>query len=123
MPIFFWTDILIYVLLVLGIVFGLYARRQEHLRSPWREVLGSRVAMSSLMILIVYVAIGLLDSVHFRPDSGRGDAQQHANQVLSIFDLLATPLRMQNEKTYSAPFATHLYAKESIELSDGRQVR
>jgi peptide/nickel transport system permease protein len=32
-------------------------------------------------------------------------------------------LRDGQEKTYSAPFATHLFAKESIELPDGRIVR
>ncbi|MDH3636958.1 MAG: ABC transporter permease [Gammaproteobacteria bacterium] len=123
MPVFFWTDILIYLLLLLGIGFGLYARRQEHLRSPWRQVLGSRVAMSSLVVLIVYVTIGLLDSLHFRPKLEHGNAEQHANQVLSVFDVLVTPIRTRTEKTYSAPFAAHLFAKETIELPDGRQVR
>jgi peptide/nickel transport system permease protein len=32
-------------------------------------------------------------------------------------------LRAQEEKSYSAPFATHLYAKESITLETGQQVR
>src|SRR5574343_234277 len=40
-------------------------------------------------------------------------------QVLSVLDLLATPLRTRLEKTYSAPFATRLYAKESIEMAGG----
>jgi peptide/nickel transport system permease protein len=33
------------------------------------------------------------------------------------------PLRLRREKTYSAPLATHLFAKETMDLSDGRQVR
>jgi peptide/nickel transport system permease protein len=43
--------------------------------------------------------------------------------VLSLLDLWLTPLRERQEKTYSAPFATHLYAKETVELPDGRVVR
>jgi peptide/nickel transport system permease protein len=43
--------------------------------------------------------------------------------VLSLLDLWLTPLRERQEKTYSAPFAAHLYAKESIQLPDGRTIR
>jgi peptide/nickel transport system permease protein len=43
--------------------------------------------------------------------------------VLSVLDLVLEPLRTRREKTYSAPLATGLYAKEMIELPDGSQVR
>ena len=33
------------------------------------------------------------------------------------------PLRTQREKTYSAPFATHLFSKENIEQPDGSMLR
>jgi peptide/nickel transport system permease protein len=38
--------------------------------------------------------------------------------VLSLLDAILTPLRTQNEKTYSEPLATRAYAKESIESRD-----
>ena len=37
--------------------------------------------------------------------------------------MIATPLRTRVEKTYSAPFAAYLYAKETVELPDGGQAR
>ena len=37
--------------------------------------------------------------------------------------MIATPLRTRVEKTYSAPFAAYLYAKETVELPDGGQGR
>jgi peptide/nickel transport system permease protein len=40
-----------------------------------------------------------------------------------VFDKLVTPLRTQKEKTYSAPMAVTLYAKESISDSRGRMLR
>jgi peptide/nickel transport system permease protein len=43
--------------------------------------------------------------------------------VRSALDALLTPLREKVEKTYSAPFATHLYAKETMTGPDGREVR
>jgi peptide/nickel transport system permease protein len=119
-----WTDALIYLLVAALVLFAWYVRRHEHLRAPWRRVARSTSGMVALTVLVFYIAIGFLDSLHYRPalpDSG--GQRVYAVEVLSAFDRLATPLRKRHEKTYSAPLATHLYAKESIELPDGRQVR
>ena len=64
MPVFLWTDILIFLLLAAVVGFALYARRREHLRAPWRQVGRSRIAMACLVVLAVFVLIGLLDSMH-----------------------------------------------------------
>ncbi len=122
MPVFLWTDILIFLLLAAVCAFVLYARRREHLRAPWRRVGRSSVAMASMVVLAVYVAIGLLDSVHFRPSlpaSKQGAPAGYSTEVLSLFDTLVTHLRDMDEKTYSAPFATHLFVKETVETADG----
>ncbi len=124
MPVVLWTDALIYLLVSAAIGFVIYVRRHEHLRAPWRQVLKSRLGMSAAVILFAYVLIGLLDSIHFHPrlDGADGDGRYSAD-ILSVFDVLMTPMRTRVEKTYSAPFATHLYAKESIELPGGKQIR
>ncbi|MDT8403406.1 ABC transporter permease [Sulfuriflexus sp.] len=116
-----WTDALIYILVAAVSIFVIYARRHEHLRAPWRQILQRRLAMSSLLILMAFVVIGLLDSLHFKvPEAQRDDGRfQYSTEVYSLFDRLALPLRNRTEKTYSEPFAYRLYAKESIELADG----
>ncbi len=124
-PVILATDALIYLLVILALAFAWYTRRHAHLRAPWRRVAASRTAMGALVVIAVYVVIGLLDTLHFRPASGE-DAQGHAryaSEVQSVLDLLATPLVAHREKTYSAPFATHLYTRETIELPGGGQVR
>jgi len=107
-------------------VAALYTRRKAHMLEPWRRVRRSRIGMAALVVLSAYVSIGLLDSLHFRPvlegDAGDGRLSYSA-QVLSVLDLALEPLRAHEEKTYSAPFATHLYAKETIELDDDRRIR
>jgi len=126
MPVVLWTDALIYLLLSLAIGFGLYARKHEHLRAPWRQVGRSRVGMACSVVLAAYATIGLLDSMHFRPsiESPEGDHNSaYSGEILSVFDWLVTALRERQEKTYSAPFATRLYAKESLVLPDGRLIR
>jgi peptide/nickel transport system permease protein len=125
-PVLLWTDALIFVLVAAVAIFTAFALRREYLRAPWRQVARSRVGMAALVVLAVYLVVGLLDSIHFRPAlDGRGDGGEtfYAVEVLSVLDVLAKPLRERVEKTYSAPFATHLYAMETVELPGGRSER
>jgi peptide/nickel transport system permease protein len=120
-----WTDVLIFLLLAVAMAFAVYARRQEHLSAPWREVARSRVAMGALVILAAYATIGLLDSVHFRkllPAEPEQPARYSAD-VQSVLDVLLGPLKVRTEKTYSAPFATQLLVKETLELPGGGRER
>ncbi len=126
-PVILWTDALIYLLVVASIAFGFYARRHAHLLASWRRVAHSPAGMSALTVLLCFIVIGLLDTVHFRPvleQSVRSDGKNiYGAEVLSVLDLLAAPLRLQVEKTYSAPLSAHLYAKETITTSEGDQIR
>ena len=121
-----WTDWMVWLLVAAIVAFAFYVRRHEHLVEPWRRVTHSRSGMVSLVVLAVFVVIGLTDSLHFRPrlpGQPAGAKAAYAVDVLSVLDVLCAPLRSRSEKTYSAPFATELYAKETIELPDGRQAR
>lgn len=125
-PVILWTDALIYLLAAVIIAFVFYARGKEPLRAPWRQVGRSGMAMASLVVLFAYVGIGLLDSIHFQralQGDTQGDQVHYAPDVTSVLDVLLQPLRDHVEKTYSAPFATHLYSKETMEGADGKTVR
>ncbi len=116
MPVFLWSDKLIFLLLAAGMASAVYVRKREHLLLPWRRVARNPTAMVSLLVLSLFVLVGLLDTLHYRaalPESNSG-AAVYSPEVLSLFDKLVTPLRVQTEKTYSAPLAVTLYAKESI---------
>ncbi|MGD8207317.1 MAG: ABC transporter permease [Thiohalocapsa sp.] len=148
MPVVLLTDALIFLLIAVAVAFGLYAARHEHLRDPWRSVARSRVGIVALVVISFYVAIGLLDSLHFHPriesaassaergadpaqaaapkqgaEAVRSDEARYSTQVLSLLDLWLSGLRERQEKTFSAPFATHLFVKEAIELPDGTVIR
>jgi peptide/nickel transport system permease protein len=125
MPVILWSDALVFLLLVTGAVSAWYIRRHEHLLLPWRRVAKSGVALVSLLILLLFLLVGLLDTLHFRialPQTNAG-AKVYSPEVLSVFDKLVDPLRTHNEKTYSAPFALTLYAKESVSDAQGNIVR
>ncbi|PKO33107.1 MAG: peptide ABC transporter permease [Betaproteobacteria bacterium HGW-Betaproteobacteria-7] len=112
-----WSDVLVWLLVLAGIGVGVLIAKSPPLLAAWRRVGANRVGMASATLLLAFIVIGLLDSLHYRValDGKPGVKTQYAIEVLSVLDALVTPLRTQNEKTYSAPFATHLYAKESIE--------
>lgn len=121
-----WTDALVFLLLLFAATFAVYAAGKEHLRGPWRLVARSRIGVSTLVILAFYLLVGLLDSIHFQPGAANdasADASAPSTEVVSLFDRLVLPLRERQEKTYSAPLATHLYAKENIEQPDGTVIR
>jgi peptide/nickel transport system permease protein len=128
-PVVLWTDLLLFVLVGVAAVAAWYASGREHLRAPWRYVRRQPLGMAALVILCAYAAIGLVDSVHFRlplPPSDTPvavDRVDYSTEVASLLDTLVRPLKQRGEKTYSAPFATHLYAKETVERPDGTQTR
>lgn len=125
-PVILWTDWLVYLLIVVIIASALYIRSKEHLLAPWRRVVHSASGMVGLTVLLAFVVVGLLDSAHFRarlPSAGAGAPAAYAVEVSSLLDVSLTRLRSQREKTYSAPLATQLYAKETIELPGGKQIR
>ncbi|MEK7206594.1 MAG: ABC transporter permease, partial [Pseudomonadota bacterium] len=124
-PVFLTTDILIYVLLTAIIWFGVYASRHDHLSAPWRQVARRPMAMAALVVLLAYVAIGLMDSLHFRlKQEGQGIAPNaYSGEVMSLLDYVAMPLRVRVERTYSAPFAAQAYTMETVEHPDGRRTR
>jgi peptide/nickel transport system permease protein len=120
-PVLLWSDALLFLLLALVVAGGWWSRRQLHLREAWKKVGADATAMAAATILAAFVAIGVLDSLHYRqalPAKGNGPAQ-YSNEVLSALDALLAPLKTNTEKTYSAPLATHLFAKESLD-GEGR---
>jgi len=125
MPVILWSDALVLSLLFSGIACAWYIREREHLLLPWRHVAKSATAMVSLLILTLFLLIGLLDTLHYKvalPERN-GAEKVYSPEVLSVFDNLLTPLRIHTEKTYSAPLAVTLYAKESISDANGRVTR
>ena len=124
-PVILWSDALVFLLLAAGIATAWYIRRREHLLLPWRRVAQSSVAMVSLLVLSLFIAVGLLDTLHYRaalPEQNNGETV-YSPEVLSVFDKLVEPLRVRTEKTYSEPFAITLYAKESITDTQGNVLR
>jgi ABC-type dipeptide/oligopeptide/nickel transport system permease subunit len=123
------------VLVVLGIMgwIGTILMRREVWRSAMRQVFRRRMVRVSAFILALYTLIAILDSVGYHPPLRNADAslRRHTESGrilfdrdgMSVLDLLLTPLRHMEEKTYSAPLATTQFTMETLYADDGTTTR
>jgi len=103
----------------------IYARQHEHLSAPWRNVACRPLAMSSAIILSIYIVIGLMDSMHFHPklETEKSAETIYSTEVNSLLDIVLGDLHQNTERTYSAPLASYSFSKEMIDLPGGKQIR
>jgi len=117
-PLILWTDLLLYLLVFAVIIFVLWAKRKKAWQEAWKKLSQNKLAMAALTLLMIYIGIGLIDSIHFQI------VQPQQNTITeSLLDLLATPVTKYDEKSYSAPFASHLFTQDLILQPDGKLVR
>lgn len=134
-PVLLWSDVLIFLLVAALSLFVLQLRNNPQAKKRWATVFHSKVGLSSFIVILFYVAIALLDSLHFREalpavdteaDNETAIAEQvvaYDNQVKSVLDLVLANVEKNHEKTYSAPFAIYSFSKENITLDDGSVIR
>ncbi|MDX3907766.1 MAG: ABC transporter permease [Pigmentiphaga sp.] len=126
--VFLWTDVALFILLLGVAGYVWHASRTPNLRATWARVAQDTPAMCAAVVLGVFVVIGLLDSMHYRPllqsvevEGGQG-ARAYSPVTRSVLDaLLARPMAGR-EKTYSAPLAVRQFTKETM-LVDGKPLR
>jgi peptide/nickel transport system permease protein len=117
---FLWTDILIWLLVVAAILWGTTLGRSPQIRAQWRDIFQSKIALASAVVLSVYFALALLDSVHFKQPIASADGKVHySTELESGLDRLFSHLKSRQERTYSAPFATHEYSKSIVTDAEG----
>jgi len=124
-----WTDAALFAIAVAVLVYAWRVRCSPSLRATWAQVGRSASAMCAAVVLLVFVVVALLDSVHYRPrlaaaPNAPADAPvAYAPAVKSLLDsLLAGGAFTMPEKTYSAPLATRQFTKET-QLLNGVPVR
>jgi peptide/nickel transport system permease protein len=62
-----WTDAILFLLIAIVVAFCFYARARPHMSQPWRYVVHSKQGMAALVFLVFFLVVGVLDSLHFRP--------------------------------------------------------
>ena len=123
--VFLITDVLLFLLIAILLVYGIYALRHEHLFRPWKQVVSKPFSMCAVVVLSFYFLIAILDSVHFHPtiESSSGEDVQHSTRITSVLDRVLGSIIAGTEKTYSAPFSIYAFTKETLVNEDGYMVR
>jgi peptide/nickel transport system permease protein len=113
-----WTDILVWILVISLLTWGWVVSRSPQVKKQWHTVFKSSIAMASAIILLFYLFFTLLDSVHLRfstqPTESTSEKVQYQEDMVSLLDLIFAHNIESTERTYSAPFATHEYAKSIV---------
>jgi peptide/nickel transport system permease protein len=126
--VFLWTDLVLWLVVATVVAYVVHVRRSPNLRATWRHVLRDAPAMSAAVVLIVFITIALLDSIHFRPrlpaapDSPASAPATYGTRTLSPLDVLLRHATEAREKTYSAPLAYWSFQRETA-VVDGKEVR
>lgn len=125
-----WTDAALFLMVAAVAVYAWRVSRSETARANWSRVARSAPAMSSAVILMFFVVVGLLDSVHFQPrlppaPGAAVDAPvTYSPKVVSLLDTLLDDTALTHqEKTYSAPLAWQQFTKETILQEGGEPYR
>jgi len=103
----YWTDALVYVLLVGLLCWLRVFRKTEEWRLIRNRVLAHPRYWVALIILILYGLVGFLDSIHFKTNN-------HHYATRSVLDVLFSPLDTKTEVTYSPPSKQHLLGTDKI---------
>lgn len=124
----YFKDVVVLIMLVAVIRMFLGMRRSEYWQSAAREVGRRRMAVVAFWILCAYSTVAVLDSVGWHPALHGADGKIMRDEQgrtvydpkgLSALDLVLTPLRNAQEKTYSAPFARQQFTLEYVAGADG----
>ncbi|GAB4476438.1 MAG: ABC transporter permease [Burkholderiaceae bacterium] len=126
--VFVWTDLAVWLFVAAALVYAWRVRGNANLRATWRHVARDAAAMCSAVVLAAFVAVALLDSIHYRPllppaAGAAADAPPaYATRTYSLLDGLLAHAIESRERTYSAPLAYRAFQKETL-VVDGREAR
>ena len=117
-----WSDGVVLATLVLLVLYGMRVRTSANLRATWLKVLRDRAAICSAVVLVLFFAVALVDSLHFRraladaPSAGVQQRQAYGTRTESLLDVLLARQLEGRETSYSAPLAIRGFTKDSVEV-------
>ena len=127
-PVLLWTDLALWALVAVLVAYLLSLRGKPNQRATWFKVLRDPAALAAGFVLLLFVLVALLDSLHFRralapsADAPAGQQVFYDTRTQSVLELLLARQMAMREVSWSAPLATHALAKEPIERN-GETVR
>ena len=126
-----WTDVALWALFASISAYAIRVRRNPQSRATWVKVLRNPSALCSGLVLLLFMGVAAMDSVHFRrafpPTTGQASGQSagtvfYDSRAESLLDLALARQLAMTETSYSEPLATQGMIKENL-VQGGRPVR
>lgn len=124
-----WSDVVVITTLLLLVAYGWRVHASRNLRATWRKVLQDRTAICSAVVLLLFFAVAVVDSLHFRRalpasvaagtagNAGAPQRQAYATRTESLLDVFMTRQVAGRETSYSAPLAIRGFTKDAVEVN------
>ncbi len=118
-----WSDVVVIATLVLLLLYAFRVRASKNLRATWLQVVRDPAALCSAVVLLLFFAVAVVDSLHFRralsdaPAAGAQQRQAYATRTESLLDVLLARQLAGRETSYSAPLAMRAFTKDSVEVA------
>jgi len=122
-----WTDVALWTMFAAILAYGWRVSRHPHLRATWTKVLRDPAALCSGLVLLLFVGVTALDSVHFRRalPSAAGVSNGkvfYDSRTESLLDVALSRQLAMRESSYSAPLAYLALTKQTL-TRDGQVTR
>lgn len=86
-------------------------------RQRWQRMFQNPVACITGILMLAFLAITLLDSLHFKHPP---KPYQRASQpMVSALDMALYPMGYRHETSFSRPFSTHTFSSQTAETTQG----
>lgn len=105
-----WSDVCVYALLLFAFLACIKRRPARDKERAWIKVFCRPLNFISVIILGCYILVGILDTIHFYEKNNSNKI--NPSGIVSVLDILLSPMAMHDESTYSAPFAIYSFSKE-----------
>ena len=125
MFVFLLTDIFFYIIIFSLGYYVYYVRKTEDILETWKHVFKSKTGIISIIVLAFFLLIAILDSIHFKEKmkNENNDLISYSSEIKSVLDLILLPTYQNTEKSYSSPFSSNLYSKETRILENNIEQR
>jgi len=123
-----WSDAVVLLSVVLLALYLVRVRRSVNLRATWHKVMRDSAALCSAVVLLMFFAVAVIDSVHFRraladtSAAGATQRQAYGTRTESLLDVAMERQVAGRETSYSAPLAMRAFTKDTVEVA-GKSVR
>ena len=76
-------------------------------------------------MLSFFLLIAILDSIHIKEKSYNSQTKSfsYETEIKSVLDIILLPTYENYEKSYSSPFSSNLYSKETIIIKNNIEKR